>query len=150
MYRDSMTNQIVLIAPDGSLALASGDLIDGGFKYSPHLHGYTVKVRRTGEDRFSSVTPTLGIAATQDRGFGLLVYVTDRGGLVAVKGKASADPTRPPKWVTRLQLGVRRRGEAAPLPTDGRLGSVEVYRDDNTGQLLYISETGTSHGAAHT
>jgi hypothetical protein len=142
MFRDPMTNQIILIAPDGSLAIASGDLLDGSFKYSPYLHGYTVKVRRTGEDRFSDATRTLGIEATQERSFGLLVYGTERGGLVAVKGQASADPTQPLKWVTRLQLGVRRRGEAAPLPNDGRMGSVEVYRDNNTGHLLYISETG--------
>ena len=76
--------------------------------------------------------------------FGLLaaqslppVYSQDKGD----KGGKAAD-TKPPKWMHGLDLRVRKGGEANFSEKTQKFG-IEVFRDDNNGNVIYISETGS-------
>lgn len=55
--------------------------------------------------------------------------------------KAAAD-TKSPKWSYGLDLRVRKGGEADFSPKTQKFG-IEVFRDENNGNVIYISETGS-------
>jgi hypothetical protein len=50
--------------------------------------------------------------------------------------------TKEPVWLHGLELRVRKAGEADFGPNTKKWG-LEVFRDENTGNLVYISETGS-------
>jgi hypothetical protein len=47
-----------------------------------------------------------------------------------------------PKWLHGMSLKVRTGNEADFSPTTKKFG-LEVFRDENNGNLIYVSETGT-------
>jgi hypothetical protein len=49
--------------------------------------------------------------------------------------------TKGPKWLHGLDFKVRKGGESEWK--EARKYGVEVFRDENTGNLVYISETGS-------
>ncbi len=57
------------------------------------------------------------------------------------KGGKAAD-TKPPKWMHGLDLRVRKGGEANFTEKTQKFG-IEVFRDENNGNTIYISENGS-------
>ncbi len=53
-----------------------------------------------------------------------------------------AGENKGPKWLHGLDLRVRRGGEA-DFNKDTRKIGVEVFRDESTNNVVYISETGS-------
>src|SRR6266852_3723156 len=53
-----------------------------------------------------------------------------------------AQPTKGPKWLHGLDLRARKGGEA-DFTKDTRKFGIEVFRDEDTNNLVYISETGS-------
>ncbi len=53
-----------------------------------------------------------------------------------------AQESKAPKWMHGLDLRVRKGGEADFTKDTKKIG-VEVFRDENTGNLVYISEAGS-------
>jgi hypothetical protein len=53
-----------------------------------------------------------------------------------------AQETKGPKWLHGLDLRARKGGEK-DFTKDTRTYGIEVFRDENTGNLVYISETGS-------
>jgi hypothetical protein len=140
IYRDENTGLLVLLAADGTIAVAGAGQFDAHIKYSPYLHAFACRARRGGEADFTDETPAFGIELWKERATGALVYASEKGPVV-VKGNVSELPTVAPKWVARFKLGIRKEREGR-LPDDDRMGSVEIFRDETTGNLLYLCETG--------
>jgi hypothetical protein len=55
---------------------------------------------------------------------------------------AQAQQTKEPKWLHGLALRARK-GDEADFTQKTRKFGVEVFRDENTNNLVYISETGS-------
>jgi hypothetical protein len=55
---------------------------------------------------------------------------------------ARADDSKPPHWMYGLGLKVRKGSEAEFTKQTGKIG-VEVFKDQNNNNLIYISETGS-------
>jgi hypothetical protein len=110
------------------------------------LHGLDLKVRRTGEANFTDKTQVISLEVFRDANTGNLIYITEKGFFAVAPGdKAAPAPTpspRPPVWVSGFDLKVRKAGQPRFDDTT-RSWSVEVFRDVNTGMLLYVSEAGT-------
>ncbi len=53
-----------------------------------------------------------------------------------------AQETKGPKWLHGLDLRVRKGGEA-DFTKDTRKFGIEVFRDQSTNNLVYVSETGS-------
>lgn len=53
-----------------------------------------------------------------------------------------AQNTKAPTWLHGLEFRVRKADEKDFTPTTKKWG-VEVFKDENTGNLVYISETGS-------
>lgn len=55
---------------------------------------------------------------------------------------AQAKTAKAPVWLHGLDLKARKGGEADFTDKTKKIG-VEVFKDENTGNLVYISETGS-------
>jgi hypothetical protein len=53
-----------------------------------------------------------------------------------------ASKAKAPEWKHGMELRVRKAGEA-DFNKDTKKFGIEVFRDDNNGNLVYISETGS-------
>ena len=56
--------------------------------------------------------------------------------------KAKASAVKPPQWQHGLDLRVRKAGDPDFNKETKKFG-IEVFRDDNNGNLIYITETGS-------
>lgn len=141
VYRDENTGLLLHLAADGTLAVTSEAHQAGSFKYSPYLHGFVCKARKGLDADFTDDTKAFGIELWKDRATGATFYASDKGSVAITGGKVSTSATLAPTWLTRFKLGIRNEGEGT-LANDDRMGSIEIYRDENTGNLLYVCETG--------
>jgi hypothetical protein len=55
---------------------------------------------------------------------------------------ALAQESKAPRWLHGLDLRVRRGGEAEFTKETRKFG-IEVFRDENNGNLVYVSDTGS-------
>jgi len=115
-------------------------------KAPERLHGLALSCRKYNEKDFTKDTKKWGVEVFRDENNGNLIYITETGAL-AVAAPLSKDLKAPtpnvkePVWTHGLNLSVRKSGEKEFTERTLIVGS-EVFRDDNTGMLVYIAETG--------
>src|SRR5262245_59188733 len=134
------------ISQVGCIALAPNfadlDLTDKERKSKPpeHKTGLDVPARKAG------VLPWKGakihsMEIFRDPNADNWLYITDQGNIAAcdAKGKQGTGGSAP-KWIHSVDLQVRKGG--VKEWTNAAKFGIEVYRDGNTGNLLYITENG--------
>jgi hypothetical protein len=110
-------------------------------------HAFDLACRKLGEDKFTKDTQKFGVEALRDKNNDLGLYVSQTGSM-AVVAEGFAALTGPiaksegPKWLTGLDLPARKAGEKA-FTKATKIHSMEVFRDPNTGNWLYITEKGS-------
>jgi formylglycine-generating enzyme required for sulfatase activity len=108
------------------------------------LHGLDLRVRKAGEKGFEKNTRAWGVEVFHDENNGNIVYIGDSGMLAVVPGARDAPaPTRDakaPVWLNAFNLKVRKAG---PGPAKFATCGLELFRDQNNGNLIYVSETGS-------
>jgi len=57
-------------------------------------------------------------------------------------GMLSAQDAKGPKWLHAHELRVRKAGES-DFTKDTKKWSIEVFKDENNGNLIYICESGS-------
>jgi hypothetical protein len=148
VFRDSNNAQGIYISQTGNLAAV------GGFKDAKvpapsgktpsWMHGIDLKVRPAGVLDFNKAK-LVGMEVFRDEVNGNWIYITDAGNISVCPGakglKAPTDPTKTPVWVHGFDLKVRKAGEKI-FDKDTKAWSIEVFRDDNNGNLIYICESG--------
>jgi hypothetical protein len=105
-------------------------------------HGMKLRVRKAGEPAFTKDTKEYGVEAFNDDNSGELIYIDDIGNIAVAKGESKADGAKAPDWRHAMDLSVRKAGEAQFTKATKRCG-VEVFRDENTGNLIYICDSGS-------
>jgi len=114
------------------------------------LHGLEMAVRKAGEETFSKETKKIGVEAFKDENTGTLIYITENGTLAvltpagALKATPPNEKPKSPQWSHGLVLKARKAGEA-DFTKDTKKYGLEVFKDENTGSLIYITETGAIH-----
>ncbi len=147
VYRDNTLGHLVYISEIGSLAvIAERDPVKGDGKAPEWLHGLDLKCRKNKEDSFTKATQKFGVEVYRDANNGNLIFISELGTIAVTAStkdlKAPTPEVRDPSWTHGLNLKCRRVGEkdfSAKTPVVG----VEVFRDENTGAFVYISEDGT-------
>jgi hypothetical protein len=145
VFKNAFAGRLLYISERAGLALfqtatATGDK-DPEFQY-----GLTLRVRKPGQTVFGPDAKAFGMEAYKDNNTGGLVYVTE-GGMLAVaaavpeKAPETKD-VKKPKPLYGLECRVRKADEADFTDKTQKYG-VEVFQDQNTGTLIYISETGS-------
>src|SRR5262249_41623699 len=106
-------------------------------------YGLVLKARTATEGNFSDKTKQVPVEVLTDETTGNLVYLTLAGSVaVAPPPEQLADVKGPAalSWLTALTVPVRKGGEKG-FEKVNRF-RVEVFRDNRSGNLLFISETG--------
>ncbi len=149
-FLDPNTGNIIYVSQSGSPAVLAGkqSKIDEASKGKPAdwKHGMELAARKSDEKLFSKDTKRYGVEVFLDPYAGGVVYVSETGSIAVVPAALCTlpDPTakvKPPEWKRAMVLACRKAGEN-DFKTAKRYG-VEVFLDPNTGNTVYISETGS-------
>jgi len=145
VYRDDNAGKTVYISETGSLALL-GDSKAGAAKEKAPVwkHGMELQVRKAGEKEFTKTTKKHSIEVFYDEINGALVYVSDIGAISVVAQPAAPGESKDkaPTWVHAMELQARKAGEADFTKDTAKYG-VEVFKDENNGNLIYLCDTGS-------
>jgi len=146
-YRDENANTFLYITHNGSIAQApagSNRLKEASTKAPTWLNGMALRVRKAGEADFSKDTRKFGVEVFRDESTGQTVYMMDTGSIsaVPVKLEPNQGKSKTPTWLYGLEVRVRNGGEVDFSKDTNRFG-IEVFRDENTGWLMYISQVGS-------
>jgi hypothetical protein len=147
-YRDNNTGNLVYICHSGAIAVLEGsDAAPAAEGKAPvWLHGLDLYCRNHDEKDFTKKTRKFGVEVYRDENNGNLIYISETGALAVVPGKkglvAPTPKVKEPQWTHGLNLSCRSSGEKEFTPKT-RVFGAEVFRDENTGVILYIAETGS-------
>jgi hypothetical protein len=143
LFHDEATKAIVAISDVGSISVAKapvGAAAVGADKTCKWLTAHDLNCRKAGEADFTQKTKKWGVELFQDRGTNQLLYACESGSVALA-------PV-PPGLVTekgpRLHHGLEPRVRAPEQSefTNAKKFGMEVFKDENTGGLIYITETG--------
>jgi hypothetical protein len=120
----------------------------GNDKSSKWITAHDLKVRKAGEAEFSQKTKTWGVEVFRDQGSNRLLYVSEGLGIAfaAVPGNLATD--KGPKWHWHHGLEPKVRTANQTTFENAKRFGLEVFKDENTGGLVYITETGAVATAA--
>jgi hypothetical protein len=142
VFLDPNTNKNVYISEVGAISVVNPGAIDNKGKAPEWLHAMELRVRKAGEADFNKDTKKYGIEVFKDDNTGNLVYVCETGSVAVVPAGQELAKGKDPVWKHAMELKVRKAGEADFKPETKKYG-IEVFRDENNGNLVYIAETGS-------
>jgi hypothetical protein len=145
VYKDPNTNQLVYVTDAGAIAIVPSagvgkpDKVEGPTWY----HAFVVKVRKADEKQFSKDTRAYGVEVYLDPNAKTLLYVSETGSIAVVPAGGLGKPSssKEPKWLYGRAFRVRRADEKDFNDKTQSWGA-EVYRDETSGNLVYMTEEG--------
>jgi hypothetical protein len=145
VFRDPNTDNWVYVTEKGALATSSSAGADPKPPADPKrpdwLHSVDLSVRKGGVKVWDGAK-LYGLEIYRDSNTGNLVYLCETGNISVVPDKAPrASDGKKPAWLHGLDLSCRQHDEKDFTKKTRKFG-VEVYRDENNGNLIYICETG--------
>ncbi len=147
VFKDVNNNLGVYIAQTGVIAASANfegitpPLKDS--KAPTWAAGLDLKARKAGEQEFTDKTKTYSLEVFFDSNAQNWIYITENGQIAVCPGKmASSSELKRPQWLHSFDLKCRRGGEKE-WTKDTPVYGVEVYKDVNSGNLVYICETGS-------
>ncbi len=146
IYRDGNTGNLIYVSHTGSIAVVpeTGETKANG-KAPSWLHGLDLSIRRPTEATFTKDTRKIGVEVFRDETNGNLIFVSETGALAALTGgEKLAAPTanvKEPSWTHGWNVKARRFGEKEFSERTQTFGG-EVFRDENLGAVITISDAG--------
>jgi hypothetical protein len=142
--RDLNTGKGLYVTEKGSIALCPGfDALKpgGNAKGAVWITGLDLPARKAGEKEFLKTTKVHSLEIFRDPNTDAFLYITESGGIAATPaaGRASFG-NKAPQWDHSIDLNVRKGGEK-DWKTASKVG-IEIYRDANTGNLVYVTDGG--------
>lgn len=128
------------VTEDGFIGVAPAGAL-GDKKDAQWLTGLDLLVRKGGEKEFTQRTQRYGVELFRDLRSNRLVYVCESGAFAFAAVPGTLGTEKGPKWHHGLAPKVREP-EQETFDKAKQFG-VEVYKDENTGGLVYASETGS-------
>jgi len=142
--RSLRATRLLLLALAGGLVvgLAQSPAQPGKVKSPESKHAMDLAARKANQDKFADATK-YGVEVYLDPNVDQFVCVTDKG-VVALQPKAGWNEAKgkAPTWKHAMNLRVRKAGEKDFDKDKTQKIGVEVYQDPNTGNLVYITDTG--------
>ncbi|MBA4190203.1 MAG: hypothetical protein C0467_19635 [Planctomycetaceae bacterium] len=143
--QDEGVPAIVAISETGSIAVIP-KVTPGEKKTCDWLTAHDMSVRKAGEAVFSSKTKKFGVELFRDNGSNRLLYVSETASLAFSAIPAGLVNNKGPKWHHALEPKVRAPAQAG-FENAKRVG-LEIFKDENTGGLIYITDIGAIAAAA--
>src|SRR5262245_21799014 len=139
VFQDDATNALVGIRETGALSVGPDGPV-GGDKTCKWLTAHDLATRKAGELEFTQKTKRFGVEMFRDLGSNRLLYVCESGAIAFAPIPGGLVTDKGPKWHHGLEPRVRAPGQGS-FESAKKFG-VEVFKDENTGGLIYITETG--------
>lgn len=140
-FRDDATKTIIAISDTGSIAVTRAPVGALGKMEKPDwLTAHDLACRKAGEVEFTQKTKKFGVELFRDRPTNTLLYVCESGSLVLASVPGGLVTDKEPKWHHALEPKVRAP-EQDKFDTAKKFG-MEIFKDENTGGLIYVTETG--------
>jgi predicted small secreted protein len=145
VFKDIASGKLLYLTERATITFASvpGSLATD--KNPAWHHGLLLKVRGPSEQDFTPTTKKFGVEAFKDANTGELIYISEVGALATAAAPAKApeaDKVKAPKPLYGLTLRARKADEP-DFTQDTKKYGVEVFLDENTSTLIYISEVGS-------
>jgi hypothetical protein len=137
----------MFISQTGAIAIAGGFQTSVPGKGPDWVTGLDLPVRKTDEKEFSRTTKVWSLEVFRDPNTDNFLYITEKGEIATSAAKGKKGVGQQPKWSHGVDLNVRPGGEKDW--GKAKKVSVEVYRDDGMGTLIYMSETGALAVVGH-
>jgi hypothetical protein len=150
IFRDPNTANWLFITEKGNLAATAAKRPAAGGNHAPKwIHSVDLRVRKAGLPDWN-VALKYGIEVYRDANSGNLVYICQTGQIAIVPDTPAAPPPtgdkgtegKAPEWLHGLDLACRKYNEPS-FGKDTRKFGVEIFRDENNGNLMFIAETGS-------
>lgn len=138
-FQDEATNAIISISESGALSVIPAVPI-GMDKTCKWLTAHDLSVRKAGEVEFTQKTKKYGVELFRDLGTNQLLYVCETASIAFAPVPAGLVTDRGPKWQHAFEQRVRSRDQTT-FDNAKKIG-IEVFKDENTGGLIYITESG--------
>jgi hypothetical protein len=145
VFQDDSTNTIVGITEKGWLTVIPAATVGAETKCK-WLTAHDLATRKAGELEFTASTKKYGVELFRDLGANRLLYVCETAALAFAPIPGGLVTDKGPKWHHAMEPKVRAIGEK-DFDKAKRFG-LEVFKDENTGGLIYITEVGAIATAA--
>jgi len=143
-FKDTAIGKLIYLTERGTFCIAPMPAMMGTDKDPVWHHALVLKVRGGTEAKFTDASKKYGVEVYKDGNTGGLIHITETGSAAASAAPETApenEKIKAPKALYGMTLPVRK-GDQVEFTKDTKPYGVEVYKDDNTGGLLYLSETG--------
>ena len=143
IYKDEGTGGLIYTTETGSIATAAAPATapDKNKIAAPKpAYGLMLRVRGADELDFTDKTKKVGVEVFEDPNANTLFYLSDTGSIAVVPNPAKVGETRGVTWKMAMNLRARKGGEK-DFEKAKKFG-IEVFQDNRTGNLIFISETG--------
>lgn len=139
-YRDNPAKAVIAISDGGEIAVApAGAVADTkGYKW---LTAHDLNARKAGELEFTSKTKKYGVELWRDLALNRLLYTSETKSLAFAPVPTGLVTDKGPAWHHGMEPRVRGLDQAT-FDNAKKIG-LEVFKDENTGGLIYITETGS-------
>ena len=141
VFADAEAKCLVYVTDRGGVAAVPARPGTGKPAEPKWSHALDITVRKAGEHDFTARTRRYSMEVYHDHA-GNLLYVAETGAIAVVPGKPLDKDAKAASWHYALGPAVRSADEAEFGRTTPRFG-MEVYTDENNGNLVYLSETGS-------
>jgi hypothetical protein len=145
VFQDDSVKATVGITEAGNISVFPVGPV-GTDKNSKWVTAHDLKVRKAGETDFTQQTKTWGVEVFRDQATNKLLYVSEGATIAFAPVPTALANDKGPKWHHGLEPKVRGL-DAITFENAKRFG-LEVFKDENTGGLIYITETGSIATAA--
>ncbi len=143
VFLDGNTGGLIYVTEGGQVALApAAQAIPEPEKIKPpkNLHGLKLRVRKADEPNFGPNTREVGVEVFLDQNTGGLIYISETGSIATVAAPSAVKSGEGAEWKHAMTLKARPGG-VNEFEKANKFG-IEVFRDNNTGYLVYVTETG--------
>jgi hypothetical protein len=141
LFYDDNTKAVIAISETGSICVApSATAPTGADKKCEWKTAHDLASRKADEAEFTQKTKKWGVELFHDRGTNRLLYVCESGSVALAPVPGGLVTDRGPKWHHGLVPKVRAP-EQERFDSAKKLG-MEIFKDENTGGLIYITEMG--------
>jgi len=139
---DENTGGLIYITEKGGIATAAAPATELKKVVPPKTaYGLVPQVRTANEADFTDKTKKLGIEVFEDPNANVLLYISEAGFIATAPNPGKFADTKGISWKSAMGLKARKGGEKTF--DNAKKYSVEVFQDNRTGNLLFISETGS-------
>jgi hypothetical protein len=143
-FKDENTGGLIYITETGAIAAAAAPATPPDTKNQPGpkaLYGLDLRVRGADEPEFTEKTKRIGVEVFEDPTGKALMYITEAGYIAVVPQAKLVEGARGVTWKSAMGLRARKGGQEKF--EEAKKYGIEVFLDNRTENLIFISETGS-------